>query len=68
VDIVTDAMTIAEEFASRDGVAFASIKGLLRNPVAKKMKKLEPASLEEFNNIWYSPSTREKLKAIQIRK
>jgi enoyl-CoA hydratase/carnithine racemase len=67
-DIMSHAMTMAEEFAARDGVAFTSIKGLLRNPVAERMKRLEPASLEEFNNIWYSPSTREKLKAIQIRK
>lgn len=74
IDIVTDedqlmpkAIEIADQFSSKDGPAFASIKKLLRKPVAEEMEKREPDSIREFNEIWYSESTRNQLQNIQIR-
>lgn len=61
------AARVAATFASRDCAAFASIKRLIRAPVAQRMRRAERESIREFTNIWYSESTREQLKGIQIR-
>ena len=47
-------------------MAFRSIKGLLRRPVARRMREGEAASIREFVEIWYSESTREQLAKIEI--
>jgi enoyl-CoA hydratase len=56
----------AAGLASRSPAAFASIKGLLRGPVADEMDRREPKSIEEFVEIWYSEETRANLKKITI--
>lgn len=55
------------QFDSMDLTAFGSIKELLRRPVYEAMRNGEAESLRCFTEIWYSPSTREKLKGIQIK-
>jgi len=61
-----DANRVALDFASRDRHAFASIKGLLRKPIADEWKHREQASIAEFVDIWYSESTRTQLEQIKI--
>jgi enoyl-CoA hydratase/carnithine racemase len=65
--VVPRAVEIATDRASRDAVAYAAIKQLLRGPVAERINFCEAGSLQRFLEIWYSPSTREQLKKIQIR-
>lgn len=61
-----DASKVAQDFASRDPRAFASMKGLLRKPIADEWKLREQASIAEFVDIWYSESTRGQLEQIRI--
>lgn len=67
VAVVPRAIEIAAEMAGRDAVAYAAIKNLLRGPVAERIRLAEAGSIQRFVEIWYSPSTREHLKKIQIR-
>jgi len=60
------AQRMAREMGEKYGPAFASIKRLLRAPVAEEMKRREKKSLQEFVEIWYSETTRANLKAIKI--
>jgi enoyl-CoA hydratase/carnithine racemase len=64
--VVDAARRAAERLAGTDPAAFASIKRLLRAPVAEEMERREPASIREFVEIWYSPSTRANLEKITI--
>jgi Delta3-Delta2-enoyl-CoA isomerase len=61
------ARAIAGELASRRPAAFASIKLLLRKPVAQTMAVREAASIQEFVDIWYSEPTWTNLRSITIR-
>jgi Delta3-Delta2-enoyl-CoA isomerase len=61
------ASEIARELASRRPAAFASIKSLLRKPVADAMARREAASIHEFVEIWYSEPTWTNLRSITIR-
>lgn len=61
------ALEEALELAGQDGVAFRSIKGLLRRPIAEVMRRHEPDSIREFADIWYSESTWRRLHRIEIR-
>lgn len=65
-DLMGEAGSIARDFAQKDSVAFSSIKGLLRRPVAEHFAEREERSIQEFVDIWYSESTREQLKGIKI--
>ncbi len=65
--VVPRAVEKASEMAGRDLVAFAAIKHLLRGPIAERMTLGEASSIQRFVEIWYSPSTREHLRAIRIR-
>lgn len=65
--VVAKAVDLAAEMGSRDGAAYAAIKALLRNPIRDRIRLSETASIRRFVEIWYSPSTREQLKRIQIR-
>lgn len=65
--VVPRAIEVASAMAARDGVAHAAIKRLLRGPVAERIALAEAESIDRFVEIWYSPSTREQLKRIQIR-
>jgi enoyl-CoA hydratase len=62
-----EASHLAREFATRDPVAFASIKRLLRGPVVEEIDRREADSIHEFVEIWYSDSTRKHLAEIRIR-
>ncbi len=61
------AREIAGEMASKRPAAFASIKSLLRKPVADAMAGREAASIREFVDIWYSEPTWTNLRGIAIR-
>jgi len=65
--VLARAQAIAAEMAARDAVAYAAIKKLLRDPVAEQIRRTEADSIRRFVEIWYSPSTREQTKGIQIR-
>jgi enoyl-CoA hydratase/carnithine racemase len=58
---------IAGELAARRPAAFASIKSLLRKPVADAMASREADSIHEFVDIWYSEPTWTNLRSITIR-
>ncbi len=65
--LMNEAGGIARDFAEKDNVAFSSVKGLLRKPVAEEMVRREGNSIREFIDIWYSEKTWEKIKEIKIR-
>ena len=65
--LIHRAREIARELASKRPEAFASIKSLLRNPVADAMAAREAASIHEFVDIWYSEPTWSNLRSITIR-
>lgn len=62
----SDAKTAALMYASKDGVAFRSIKNLLRKPAAEEMRRREGDSIREFVDIWYSESTWKTLQEKKI--
>lgn len=53
---------VARMYAAKDAAAFASIKRLLRKPVADEIRKREKESLHEFVDIWYSDATWRQLQ------
>lgn len=61
------AKNVALDLAEKDGVAFKSMKRLLRGPVAQTIRATEEDSIAEFLDIWYSESTRRQRKKIEIR-
>ena len=70
--VATDALRdrareIATELGSRRAAAFASLKSLLRKPVADAMAIREATSIREFVDIWYSEPTWTNLRSITIR-
>lgn len=65
-DLMNAARDAASGFASKPPAAFASIKWLLRKPVADDMKRRELESIREFVTIWYSKTTWENLQKIKI--
>lgn len=60
------ARRIAMEFSSKHLPAFASIKSLIRKPIADDMMLREGASIREFVDIWYSEQTWKNLQKIKI--
>ncbi len=56
-NLEAEAGKVARMYAAKDGVAFRSIKNLLRKPVAEEMRKREGDSIREFVDIWYSENT-----------
>lgn len=66
-DLEANARSIAEQLAAKDGVAFRSIKHLLRKPLADEIKKREKDSLLGFVDIWYSENTWNKLQGKTIQ-
>ncbi len=65
--LLNSATMRATEMAVNNPHAFAGVKGLLRNPIAARMRQDEEPSIADFVKIWYSPKTRESLKTVQIR-
>ena len=60
------AAELASEMSTKPAPAFASMKRLLRGPIAEEMRRREALSIKEFLEIWYSDATRENLKNIKI--
>jgi len=65
-DLEAEAKKIAGQYAKKDGVAFESIKRLLRGPTAEMILKRERGSILEFVDIWYSESTWKNLQERKI--
>ena len=65
-DLMVQARRIAADLASKHMPAFASIKALLRKPIAEYMMKRERESIREFVGIWYSEETWANLQDIKI--
>lgn len=57
---------LAADWSTISRVAFASLKRLLREPIAQQFDPLETDSIERFVDIWYSPSSRKVLKTLKI--
>jgi enoyl-CoA hydratase/carnithine racemase len=56
-DHIVVARKAASDLASKHSPAFASIKSLLRKPIADGMVRRESGSIREFAAIWYSEFT-----------
>ena len=65
--LMQDSVQAARTLGEKHFPAFKSIKRLLREPIVEKYKAREMVSIKEFVDIWYSESTWENLKKIQIR-
>ncbi len=65
-DLEAEAKRIAGQYAEKDGVAFESIKRLLRGPTSELILKREKDSILEFVDIWYSESTWRNLQERKI--
>jgi 3,2-trans-enoyl-CoA isomerase len=65
-DLMAEARAVAVGLAGKEGPAFSSVKRLLRESIAADMRARENQSIREFVDIWYSESTREKLREIKI--
>lgn len=61
------ACAAAAELTRKAPPAFASIKSLLRAPIAEEAHRREADSIREFVEIWYSEATRANLLKIEIR-
>jgi 3,2-trans-enoyl-CoA isomerase len=66
-ELAANARSMAEQYAAKDGVAFRSIKHLLRKPLADEIRRREKDSLLEFVDIWYSEATWEELQGKTIQ-
>ncbi|MGZ7030437.1 MAG: enoyl-CoA hydratase/isomerase family protein [Thermoanaerobaculia bacterium] len=66
-DFAERALAVARELGQRNPPAFASIKTMLRGPVAEQMRAREETSIQEMADIWYSDHTWANLKYIAIR-
>jgi len=67
-DLMARAEAHARRLATSDAVAFASIKKLIRGPIAAEMRRREGDSIREFADIWYSEATWKRLEKIEIRR
>jgi len=65
-NLIREATKAASDLGSKPASAFASIKSLLRKPVAQEMRLKENNSINEFVEIWYSDATWGNLKKIKI--
>jgi enoyl-CoA hydratase len=51
------------EFAEKDAQSLATTKRWLREPVIEEMKEHEPERVRAFLDGWFSPATRERIRA-----
>jgi Delta3-Delta2-enoyl-CoA isomerase len=65
-NLMVQARSIASDLASKHLPAFASIKALLRKPIAEDIMQRERESIQEFVDIWYSEATWANLQTIKI--
>jgi enoyl-CoA hydratase/carnithine racemase len=66
-ELLDQAIGEAKVLGSWGGAVFASIKALLRNPIAEEMRRREADSIRVFLDVWYSETSRETLKKVEIR-
>jgi len=66
-ELIPAAEALAGDLAGGDATAFASIKKLVREPIAEQMRRREADSIREFVDIWYSEAMRHRLREIRIR-
>ena len=64
--LINRARRIAADLAAKPAPAFASIKSLLRKPIADEMMGREAASIGEFVDIWYPAETWSNIQNIKI--
>ncbi|MGD8372894.1 MAG: enoyl-CoA hydratase/isomerase family protein [Syntrophobacterales bacterium] len=64
--LTEDSMNVAQTLAEKSSLAFKSIKNLLRQQIVEEMTRRDKESFIEMAEIWYSESTLEKLKEIEI--
>jgi len=64
--LTEDSMNVAQTLAEKSSLAFKSIKNLLRQQIVEEMTRRDKESFIEMAEIWYSESTWEKLKEIEI--
>ena len=64
--LIDRASRIAADLAAKPAPAFASIKSLLRKPIADEMMRREAASIGEFVDIWYTAETWANIQNIKI--
>ncbi len=65
-DFMTAARKAAMCLGSKNPPAFATVKTLLRKPVAEEILRREKESIREFIDIWYSEATWANLQNIKI--
>lgn len=65
-ELEVETLAAAREYAAKGSSAFASIKKLLRGPLAAGIEEREEQSLIEFIDIWYSEATWKNLQQIKI--
>jgi enoyl-CoA hydratase/carnithine racemase len=66
-ELLDESRSVASQLAAADPIAFTSMKKLLREPIAERMREREGPSIREFIDIWYSEATRSRLREIKIR-
>jgi 3,2-trans-enoyl-CoA isomerase len=64
--LAEDSINVAQTLAEKSSLAFKSIKSLLRNTIVEEMNSRDKESSIEMAEIWYSESTWENLKKIEI--
>jgi 3,2-trans-enoyl-CoA isomerase len=64
--LIDRAKRIATDLAAKSASAFASIKSLIRKPIADEMIRREAASIGEFVDIWYTAETWANIQNIKI--
>jgi enoyl-CoA hydratase/carnithine racemase len=64
--LIDRARRIAADLAAKPALAFASIKSLVRKPIADEMMRREAASIGEFVDIWYTAETWANIQNIKI--
>ncbi len=65
-NLMVQSTEIASDLAQKHRAAFASIKALLRKPIAEDMQTRELESIREFVDIWYAEPTWTNLQDIKI--
>jgi len=73
VDMISSGGNLAEKtynkatkLKAKAGPAFAGTKRLLRQKLHEDMVRMEPASIDEFLEIWYHEDTQKNLREIEI--
>jgi enoyl-CoA hydratase/carnithine racemase len=66
-DLLESARQKATELSAHIGPSYVALKRLIKTPTVDTWLSREETTNRDFIDLWYSPSTREMLKQIQIR-